>query len=259
MNEEQDVVTQLKRQNRLLKSSLCTALAALSLLGLVAAKSPDAKARFTEIDVERINIVMPDGKKEMVLANRNRLPKAVIDGREVGSDRAMPGILFYNEIGDENGGLIFDGKLDGNGKPAAGMHFSMDRFGGDQQLALGHYESNGAMETGLNIYDRGLEKEYGPLYEAYRNAPAGEEKERLKKRWIEAGGRQTTRLFVGKTRGKSSAVILADDQGRARIMMLVSPDGSPELNFLDATGNVIQSLPVKKSSEQREVESRDQS
>lgn len=246
MQVEHDVVMQLKRQNRLLKSSLWTALGALSLLGLVAAKSPDSKARFTEIDVERINIVMPDGKREMVLANRSRLPKPVIDGREIDSDRAMPGIIFYNEVGDENGGLVFDGKTDGDGKPAAGMHFSMDRFGGDQQLALGHYESNGTMESGLNIYDRGLEKEYGPLYEAYRNAPAGEEKERLKKRWVAAGGQQTTRLFVGKTRGKSSAVILADDQGRPRIMMLVSPDGSPELNFLDATGNVVQSLPEKK-------------
>src|SRR5690606_16097120 len=100
------------------------------------------------------------------------------------------------------------------------------------------------METGLNIYDRGLEKDYAPLYEAYEQAPEGKEKERLKQRWIEAGGQQTQRVFVGKTRGKSSAVILADDQGRPRIMMLVSPDGRPELNFLDEAGNVTQSLPA---------------
>lgn len=128
------------------------------------------------------------------------------------------------------------------------MHFSMDRFGGDQQLALGHYEGNGTMETGLNIYDRGLHKEYGPLFEAYTSAPEGEEKARLRQRWIEAGGQQTKRVFVGKTRGKSSAVILADPQGRPRIMMLVSPDGSPMLNFMDEAGNVIQSLPEKNVS-----------
>ncbi|MEO5828041.1 MAG: hypothetical protein ABIQ48_05525 [Luteimonas sp.] len=247
MIQQEDVVALLQRQNRLLKAGLWISFAALSLLALVAAKSPDAKAKFSEIDVERINIVMPDGRKEMVLANRTRLPRPVIDGREIESDRAMPGIIFYNETGDENGGLIFDGKLDANGKPMAGMHFSMDRFGGDQQLALGHYESNGSMETGLNIYDRGLSKDYGPLYEAYSNAPAGEAKEQLKQRWIAAGGRQTTRLFVGKTRGESSAVILADGQGRPRIMMLVAPDGAPMLNFMDEQGNVVQSLPEKSS------------
>lgn len=248
MNEEQGVVVQLRRQNRLLKALLCTSGAALAVVLLVAAKSPADKARFTEIDVERINIVMPDGRKEMVLANRNRLPEPVIDGQEVKTGRARPGIIFFNEVGDENGGLIFDGKLGEDGKPVAGMHFSMDRFGGDQQLALGHYEGNGTMETGLNIYDRGLHKEYGPLYEAYTSAPEGEEKARLRQRWIEAGGQQTKRVFVGKTRGKSSAVILADPQGRPRIMMLVSPDGSPMLNFMDEAGNVIQSLPEKNVS-----------
>jgi hypothetical protein len=245
MNDAKVLISRLERQNRLLKSLLLASGALLAVGVLAAAKSPDGKARFTELDVERINIVMPNGRKELVLANRNRLPKPVIDGHEVESDRNMPGIVFYNAEGDENGGLIFDGALDHDGKPSAGMHFSMDRFGGDQQLALGHYESGGTMETGLNIYDRGLEKEYGPLYDAYLKAPAGAEKERLKQRWIEAGGRQTQRLFVGKTRGESSAVILADANGNPRIMMMVEPDGTPELSFLDESGEVIQRLPAK--------------
>lgn len=248
MRETQDVVVQLRRQNRLLKALLCTSGAALALVALAGAKSPSDKARFTELDVERINIVMPDGRKEMVLANRNRLPEPVIDGREIKVGRNMPGIIFFNAAGDENGGLIFDGKMGKNGKPEAGMHFSMDRFGGDQQLALGHYEGGGTMETGLNIYDRGLQKEYGPLFDAYQDAPEGEEKARLKQRWLDAGGQQTKRVFVGKTRGKSSAVILADAKGRARITMLVASDGSPTLNFMDEGGNVIQSLPEKAAS-----------
>lgn len=99
------------------------------------------------------------------------------------------------------------------------------------------------METGLNIYDRGLEHEYGPLYQAYLQATDDGEKASLRQQWIEAGGRQTKRVFVGKTRGKSSAVILADAQGRPKIMMLVDPEGRPVLNFLDDNGNVVQSLP----------------
>ncbi len=243
MNEPQHVIAQLARQNRLLKALLATMGASLAVLGLVAAKAPETKAKFSEIDVERINIVMPDGKREIVIANRDRLPRAVVNGRELEEDRGMPGLIFYNAQGDESGGLIFDGKPGKDGQPNAGMHFSMDRYGGDQQLALGHYEAGGSMETGLNIYGRGLVSEYGQLYEAYEKAAEGPEKERLRQQWIEAGGQQTTRLFVGKTRGKSSAVILADAKGQPRIMMLVTPDGTPQLNFLGDSGEVIQSLP----------------
>lgn len=38
-------------------------------------------------------------------------------------------------------------------------------------------------------------------------------------------------------------MILADAQGRAKIMMLVTPDGKPSLQFLDDAGKVVQQLP----------------
>jgi hypothetical protein len=241
MNSE--LLSSLRQQNRLLKQFLGLSSVGLIVLLLVAAKPQDDRMRFSEIDVQRINIVNSNGKLEMVLSNRTRLPKSVTNGQENSEDRDKPGLIFYNQLGDEAGGLIFDGKLDTNGTPRSGMHFSMDRFGGDQQLALGHYESGGVMESGLNVYDRGLAKDYQPLFKAYQDAPAGTEKEALKQKWLEAGGAQTQRLFVGKTRGRSAAVILADSKGKPRIMMLVTPDGQPMLNFMDDKGGVIQSLP----------------
>lgn len=241
----QDLVLSLHRQNRLLKRGLGLAAAGLTVLLLTAA-NPSARQTFTEIDVERINVVSREGKRALVIANRDRLPGAIIDGKESPDRRNMPGILYYNAQGDECGGLIFDGKPGANGKPESGMHFSMDRFGGDQQLALGHYERGGVMETGLNVYDRGLQAAYGPLWEALQKAPEGPAREALRQRWIDAGGQQTQRLFVGRTRGKSSAVILADAHGKPHIMMLVTPEGQPMLQFLDDQGRVIQTLPDKK-------------
>ncbi len=240
----QDLIVELRRQNRRLKQLLVV----LSISGasclLLAAKAGVNSQKFTEIDVERINIVMPDGRKEMVLSNRLRIPDPIVGGKEVKREGpSRPGLIFYDEVGNENGGLIYDGNLGKDGKPDAGMHFSMDRHGGDQQLALGHYESAGTMESGLKIFDRGLIQDYGPLWEAYEKAPAGPEKDALLQRWEEAGGKQTTRMFVGKTRGKSSAVILADGKGKPRIMMLVTPEGTPSLKFMDDKGQVIQSLP----------------
>ena len=239
-----DLIQQLQRQNRLLRGLLTVCVVAATGALLTAAASTGGKARFAEIDVERINIVNPDGSRAMVLAGRGRLPGPVIDGREEardGDDR--PGIAFYNAEGNEVGGLIHDGRIDENGKPVGGVHFSMDRYGGDQQMALHHYERNGLMETGLTVFDRGLQAEYAPLYDAYEKAPPGPEKDALLQRWKEAGGRQTKRLFVGRTAGKSPAVVLADPQGRPRIMMLVTPDGEPSLQFMDEAGQVIQQLP----------------
>jgi hypothetical protein len=236
-----DTLATLKQQNRLLKAVLAVSLCftgATILLG-----AGQQKTKFAEIDVERVNVVDVSGKPVMVLSNSQRLPKAVIDGKPVGDDRNKPGILFYNDVGDESGGLIFSGKKDKNGKPDAGMHFSMDRFGGDQQLALGHYENDGYMMSGLQVFDRGLHQEYSAIEERMKSLPDGKEKQALAKQFAEAGGHQTNRVFLGKTRGKSSALILADAQGKARIMMVVAPDGKAELKFLDGSGNAVQTFP----------------
>jgi len=232
---------QLKRQNRLLKVGI--ALGSL-LFAFVAADS--TKTRFKEIDVERINIISPDGKREMVIANRKLLPKAILDGKEIGEDRNRPGITFYNDIGDECGGLIYSGRLDSNGNPSSGMHFSMDRFGGDQQIALGHYEGNGNMETGLNLYDSGLEKDIAPLKEKLGKATDESEKKALRQKLEEAEAGQTPRLFVGKTQDKASAVVLCDGKGLPRIMMLVTPQGEAQMMFFDDSGEVVYSIPPAK-------------
>lgn len=239
MNEA--MIQSLYTQNRLLKITLSAVSFLVIILAFIAIQS--RKRAFTEIDVERINIVTKDGRKEMVISNRNRLPQLIAKGESFESDRhKKPGMLFYNEMGDECGGLIYDGKIDSSGKPNSGMHFSMDRFAGDQQLALGHYENGGMMQTGLTIYDRGLLKDYAPLQEAMKKLPDGPEKSALKRKWEESGGRQTPRIFVGKTKSRSSALVMADAKGKPRIMMTVSPEGKAELKFLDGEGKVVHSL-----------------
>lgn len=240
----QSILSELRRQNRLLKQIVTIGGATIAVFILTAATSESARGKFSEIDVGRINIVNSQEKKELVIANRERIPGPVVDGNEVKREGApRPGIIFYNAVGDESGGLIFDGKLDEKGRPVAGMHFSMDRFGGDQQVALGQYEQNGSMSSGLNIYDRGLAKDYAPLWTAYQGAPAGASKTALLQKWKDAGGEQTQRLFVGKTPGKSSAVILADAQGHPKIMMTVTPEGQPSLDFYGDDGKVLMHLP----------------
>src|SRR5690606_3154083 len=183
------VLAQLRAQNRLLKLRLATTAVVAGAVALPGASDRKGKPAFTEITVERINGVNADRTRALMLANSERRPAPVNYGREVTNDLGRkPGMLFYNDEGDEVGGLIYAGKSGEDGHGSGGVHLSMDRYGGDQQLALYHHEHGGHMETGLSIYDRGLEKEYGPLYEALSRLPPGPEREALAAKWREAGG-----------------------------------------------------------------------
>ena len=63
------------------------------------------------IDVERINVVEQDGTLRMVFANSALAPDPVVDGQVLKRDSGnAAGIVFYNEHGDECGGLVFRGQ-----------------------------------------------------------------------------------------------------------------------------------------------------
>src|SRR5437667_5527281 len=69
------------------------------------------RARFTELDVERINIVEPDGKLRLVISNRPRSIGPIYKGQPFGyPGGGRPGLIFFNDEGTENGGLTFTGK-----------------------------------------------------------------------------------------------------------------------------------------------------
>jgi len=71
-----EFVEQLHHQNRLLKALLTVACVATAALTLAGAKSAIQKACFSEIEVERINIVNPDGSRAMAIAGRSTTRRA---------------------------------------------------------------------------------------------------------------------------------------------------------------------------------------
>src|SRR5258708_8337828 len=89
----------------------------------------DKRVRFDEIDVHRINIVEPDGTLRMVLSNKARLPGVIIRGKEEHQeDRPYAGMLFYNNEGSENGGLVFGGHKNAKGEVVdSGGSLSFDK------------------------------------------------------------------------------------------------------------------------------------
>src|SRR5690606_33885690 len=65
---------------------------------------------FEEITVERINVVEPDGRRKLVIASSARQTEGTIGGVEVPLERTREaGMIFFNDYGDEIGGLLFGG------------------------------------------------------------------------------------------------------------------------------------------------------
>jgi hypothetical protein len=126
----------LRRELRLLKVWVFASTAALVLLGAGWLTAQPTRTRFDEIDVERINIVESDGRVRLVLANSSRQADAVIAGRVIAPGRSRPaGMIFFNQEGDEVGGLIFTGRAGANG-PIASASLTFDQYHQDQTVAL---------------------------------------------------------------------------------------------------------------------------
>src|SRR4029079_6848514 len=96
----------MPRELRLWK--IYSTVTTLLIGALVLSAFQERRPKFTEIDVERINIVEKNGKLRMTISNKERAPDPVIDGktasRQGGNDAGM---IFFNDKGDECGGLVF--------------------------------------------------------------------------------------------------------------------------------------------------------
>src|SRR5262245_60109843 len=99
-------MSKLEREVRFLKIYAVVITLLFGVLALSAFRQASQKTRFAEIDVERINILEKDGKLKMVISNSERQHPGVVDGKTLSRKRA-PGVIFFNEEGDECGGLTF--------------------------------------------------------------------------------------------------------------------------------------------------------
>ncbi|MEA9580410.1 hypothetical protein VC218_16375 [Xanthomonas nasturtii] len=91
-----------------------------------------------QINVQRINVREADGTLRMVISNSARLPGVILKGKEQPKlDRPQAGMLFFNDEGSENGGLIFGEWKNANGNVVnSGGSLSFDRYNANQVVQL---------------------------------------------------------------------------------------------------------------------------
>ncbi|GAA3918019.1 hypothetical protein [Hymenobacter algoricola] len=223
----------LARDVKFLKAYALTMTLVPAVALLCAFGKPDKPVRFQEISVERLNLVERDGTVKMIMANKARFPQGVtIDGKHTDYPRTNPGMLFYNDKGEECGGLIFGGQQDKDGKVSAGGHFSLDRFGQDQVVALTYQQQGQGYTAGLTFNDA-PDESMTAVQERYKNATAEEKQQAQREGKL---GLQP-RVYMGTTRSRSSALVLNDQRGSNRVMLIANTEQST-LDFKDAQGRV---------------------
>ena len=214
-----------------------------AVLVLAAFGAQQQKQRFAEIDVERINIVEKDGKLRMVISNQERQHPGISNGKVIPrTGPRPPGLIFFNHLGDEMGGLIY-------GENGGAGHFgslTWDKVRGDQTIGVRHLESdNGTYQTGLEMWQQ--PNIPGDVMQARYEAAAAIADEAARKaaiqRLVDAGELPRNRLFLGKRRDNSTALVMSDAKGRPRVRLQVAPDGAPALEFLDSAGVVVGRTP----------------
>jgi len=235
--------SKLVKEVRFLKVYAITVTLVSLVLIVSAFTFQSRKQKFEEIDVERINIVEKDGKLRMVISNQERQHPGIVNGKVIERKGPRPpGIIFFNHLGDEMGGLIF-GDNGGNGHFGS---FTWDKVRNDQTMGFRYLESdNGTYQSGLEMWQQpNIPSDVVFAKKEAANKIADEAKRKAAiQALIDTNEVTTNRLFLGKRRDNSTMLLMSDIKGRPRIRLQVAPDGTPKLEFLDEAGKVTYSAP----------------
>ncbi|PYQ79243.1 MAG: hypothetical protein DMG03_26355 [Acidobacteria bacterium] len=215
----------IRRQLRFL-----LAYAAATTLIIVAAAAsafvqPAPPRNLGEITAERINIVDADGTLRKVLQR----------------PRPYAGLLFFNDQGDEAGGMTLTGR-ESPGRRDADAGLMFDQLGQDQTIGLEYTERNGQRSAGFKVWDR-PDAPLADLVDELNRARAIQDpaaRDAAVARVRAGAPKAAQRVFVGKTPDRVASVLLADGQGRNRLALRVDADGRASIEFLDADGKVVQ-------------------
>jgi hypothetical protein len=226
----------------------------VTVLMLAAFRSAQQNRRFTEIDVERINVVEPDGRPALVIANTRLMPGPIWKGKELPKHLSQgragsAGLLFVDAQGNEVGGLAYRATVSDTGYAAHGI-LTFDQHNQDQVVGLHYFDRGTNRSAGLSVWDRSTRVSIGDvtaLFEARRNAtttPARDSAQRRIDEIARSGGFGAHRVFIG-SEDRTAGLRIMDTAGRERIRILVDSTSVARLEVLDENAKVIYSIPSR--------------
>ncbi|MDX1625209.1 MAG: hypothetical protein R3323_01735 [Wenzhouxiangellaceae bacterium] len=211
-----------------------------------------------ELVVQRIRIAEPDGSTVMVIGNSSSLPASDdVDG--AGPVReGIPGIIFFNPLGEEIGGLIYPARESEGGRFDGGVQLSMDQIDQTgQAIALRHWRNGEFVRsmleivdypTGIHSSEMNADPEMKAIIERIRGADSDAERERLYKEvYLRRAGEKgylAQRIFLGSegAEDRSAKLVIKDSRSQPRIRLVVDENDVPRIELLDAEGAVVRSV-----------------
>ncbi len=193
---------------------------AIFLGGAAAGCLGSRRAKFEEITVQRIKVIEPDGTLRMVISNKAKLPGVILRGKEEHQeDRPYAGMLFYNNEGSENGGLVFGGHKNAQGEVVeSGGSLTFDKYDANQIVQLAGVDDKEDKFAGLAVSES------------------------------DPKGKSPRRIWVGRGADGVATVALMDGEGRRRLLLEVPAEGTPRIAFLDQNGKIVNELAPAKVS-----------
>ncbi len=232
----------IRHQLRILRAYAVATFAVAALLSITAFSQSSSTQRIDELTVQRLNVVDANGTLRFVLSNKDRMHPGVMDGVTINRPRPVAGMLFFNDEGDEVGGLTYTGSDDSGRRANAGIMF--DQLKQDQTIGISYSENNGQRSAGLQVWDRS-EQPLSDLIRGLNDAnalPEGPARDAAVKAVRAKAPPGPRRMFVGKNADKASTVSLADGQGRPRLVLRVNEDGASSIEFLDVNGKTVHAI-----------------
>jgi hypothetical protein len=184
---------------------------------LPSAQAASREARIESLDtlnVQRINILDPDGKTRLVIANGARFPDVEVNGKHLPrSIDDAAGAVFYDVNGKETGGLGF--------ARLYGQDFTTLTFDYTYQLTDGlrmikrESPDGSRWRAGFEIFDR---------------RPSGPGAD------VSSQGIERVSLH---DEDRDARLVISDVAGHPRIRIGVDPSGTAAIEMLDASGKVV--------------------
>nr|WP_314499473.1 hypothetical protein [uncultured Chryseobacterium sp.] len=193
-----------------------------------------------ELTAERINIVEADGTLRMVISNRARQHPGRMDNKDLPKRDRPAGLLFFNDEGDECGGLGYNGD-----KKEAAMFMTMDQYKNDQIMTLTYDQENRpgkiSRSYGFTLNDRDElplsdQISYFDSLKKLRDTNAYDQG--LKR--YKAEGHLAQRMFLGKNKNGEVGLFLTDAKGRPRLRLFIDQKNEPVIQALDEKGNLVE-------------------
>jgi hypothetical protein len=245
----------LLRQVRILEAAVVLLLVVTAAL-CINLRYPLIAQRVGVLDAREIHIRERDGTLKAVLSNSEGFSK-IGESRRAGV--AFSGLMFYNQEGDEEGGLIYSGKSIPGGQDAD-VTLTFDQYRQDQNIYLHHEEHKDAkgrsIDDGLTINSRPDQSQIKEEYSLYgaMDKLSGDARNALKLKSLQEGRISTRRLFVGDRRGvrdnvayDDAGIFIKNRWGRDAIKLYVDYDNKPHLEVYDPLGkSVVYELKLQK-------------